>query len=79
MTRLEQMRLYRSHLANEARSLADHYVKSSGTGPDTCPQVQARLNLLQQRMRSLNSEIDKLEAINYGRVDAQPHAQFATV
>jgi hypothetical protein len=78
MTRLEQLRQYRSALVNEARESADHYIKVSGTSPDNCPQLQAHLNNIHQRVRIMNAEIDKLEAINYGRVDAQPHVQFAT-
>ncbi len=73
MTRLEHMRLYRSHLADESRALADHYVRASGTSPDTCPQLQVRLNTMQLRMRLLNEEIDKLMAVELGSKDAQPN------
>ena len=71
MTRLEHMRLYRSHLTNEVRTLADRYITATGTSPDNCPSVRGRIDVIQLRMRPLNDEIDKLMAIQLGRKDAQ--------
>jgi len=71
MTRVEHMRLYRSRLVNEMNSLVDNYIanpESTDVG-----NLNDRVRMLGERVRIMNVEIDKLEAIRYGRTDAQPN------
>jgi hypothetical protein len=65
MNRLEHMRLYRSRLSNEVRALIDNHV-ANGTSPADVPFLADRICVLQARVRLMNVEIDKLEAIRYG-------------
>jgi hypothetical protein len=70
MTKIEHMRLYRSHLANETVKLVEEFI-ARGETKEAGVVLSARVDMLHQRERLLNAEIDKLEAINYGLRSAQ--------
>jgi hypothetical protein len=73
MTRLEQMRQYRSILTNDILAIINKHIED-GNPLDTLPALQAssRVRTMQQRVRTMNVEIDKLEAIRYNLPEAKP-------
>jgi hypothetical protein len=74
MSRLEKMREYRSHLVNEVNALVDAYI-ANPAGTDVAA-LNLRVRTMQERVRLMNVEIDKLMAIELGRKGAQPHVQY---
>ena len=68
MKRIERLREYRTRLSNDVQKLASRTLDG-----DAARARNARVDILQLRMRLLNSEIDKLMAIELGRKDAQPN------
>jgi hypothetical protein len=76
MTRLEHMRLYRSHLVNEVNALVDKYLaKPQATD---LAVLHERVRTMQNRVLTMNVEIDKQMAIQLGRKDAQKEVEFAS-
>jgi hypothetical protein len=71
MNRTEHMRLYRSKLVNEVNAIVDEHI-ALGRPAENCIPLFNQVELLNQRIRLMNIEIDKLEAIRYRLKEAQP-------
>jgi hypothetical protein len=76
MNRLEHMRYHRSLLMDSVNAIVDEHI-ALGRPAENCIPLFNQVELLNQRIRLMNIEIDKLMAIELGRKDAQPEVQFA--
>jgi hypothetical protein len=72
MTRLEQLRHYRMLLQNDSQRLVEKFI-ADGETVEAGKVLSASIDRLHERQRLLDSEIDKLMAIELGRKDAQPN------
>jgi hypothetical protein len=68
MTRIERLRDYRRLFTTEITASVNKHV-ASGTRPS--PEEELWTERMRQRVRLINAELDKLEAIRYGRKEAQ--------
>jgi len=57
-------------------AMVDEHLEAGAPAENYLPMYH-QVQIMQQRVRSMNVEIDKLMAIELGRKDAQPEVQFA--
>jgi hypothetical protein len=70
MNRLEHMLHHRSLLMDSVNAIVDEHI-ALGRPAENCIPLFNQVELLNQRIRLMNCEIDKLLAIRHGHKDAQ--------
>jgi hypothetical protein len=70
--KLQKMRQYRTLIHDEVQTAVESFI-AAGCTRDAGEQLSPKIEMLHLRERLMNVEIDKLEAIRYGRTDAQPN------